>query len=760
FDLHERAVGRLREITAGIVDEQQSITVLLAKLYIDVVLAERRGAGGSLLPASVPALMLTYVRQINAAIPELDRQPRELVVRALQHLAQASEERLFRPRAVRREVALRALARASAEREGMEAQEGSHLPRGGVELLRYLVDRLLLVEESPDGEALRLVLDPLADYLAALGWLRQLDREGDGAWEEFLAKTLPAKGSEDAALAQGFLRALYDCAVHAADPAVLGLEIEPPVVAKLAERAAIDPARIALERERRRLRRLIDDLAEPDLAVRLQAIEELCRRRSREPMVTTALGRVLMSEQQDQEVRQAAAIALAAQGGVAAALALAELVDSPSPDGTVAAGAVALRRTALEGLGLALASLREASQAKAREEMRQLLERHLHADALDLLVEDEGGWAEHDRRLPLLQGASRGLQLAASADLPLLGSGAGRKVPMLTLTARKEGEALRICTEVVTPAVWRLPLPGGEQLELVVVEGGVYDIGSPDSPEPEAGRDWYANQRDGCKNVNVEAERTVRLERFAMARHAITQAQWLAVAELPQVEKEIRLLPWSFKEPVGLWERHVQPGQLPTDSISWDHCQEWLKRLNHWLSSEWPNLGGFGEGPQLALPSESQWETACRAGSATPFHFGDTLDPSWANFYGESKYGLGRQGLDRSRPVSVGFFGLVNRWGLAELHGQLFEWCGDQWHPDPKAEGWPSDGEPWEGVDPALEALGTAQKEWKLLRGGSWFNGPRNCRAADRNSDIPANIYTDGGVRPCCLLPPGSLLGA
>ena len=756
FDLHERAVGRLREITAGIVDEQQAITVLLAKLYIDVVLAERRGAGGSLLPASVPALMLTYVRQINDAIPEADRQPRELVVRALQHLAQASEEKLFRPRAVRRALALRALAVASAEREGMEAEEGSQLPRGGVELLRYLVERLYLVEESPDGAALRLVLDPLADYLAALGWLRQLDREGDGAWEVFLEQTLPDRGSERAALAQGFLRALYDSAVHAADPAVLGLEIEPQVVAKLAERAAIDPARIALERERRRLRRLIDDLAEPDLAVRLQAIEELCRRRSREAMVTTALARVLMSAQQDQEVRQAAAIALAAQGGVAAARALAELVDSPSPDGTDAAGAVALRRTALEGLGLALAGLREASQAQAKEELWQLLERQLHADALDLLIEGEEGWAEHDRRLPLLQGASRGLQLAASADLPLLGSGPGRMVPMLTLTALKEGEALRIRTQVVTPAVWRLPLPGREQLELVVVPGGEYNIGSP---ETEEGRDWYASQRDGCKGVNVEAERTLRLEPFAMARHAITQAQWRAVAELRQVEKELNPTPGSYK-PDGLWEIHAQPGALPVDSISWNDCQEWLQRLNRWLTSEWSSRGGKGEPPQLALPGEGQWETACQIGASTPFHFGDTLDASWSNYDGGYSYGPGRKGVYRQRPVPVGFFGLVNRRGLAELHGQLFEWCGDQWHPDPAGEGWPRDGQAWQAVDPALEALGTAQKDWKLLRGGSWFAVPHFCRAACRSSYAPAYIFSNFGVRPCCLLPPGSLLGA
>jgi formylglycine-generating enzyme required for sulfatase activity len=327
---------------------------------------------------------------------------------------------------------------------------------------------------------------------------------------------------------------------------------------------------------------------------------------------------------------------------------------------------------------------------------------------------------------------------------------------MLTLTALQEGEALRIRTEVVTPAVWRLPLPDGEQLELVVVVGREYPIGSP---EAEEGRDWYANQREGCKGVNVEAERSVRLERFALVRHAITQAQWQAVAELPQVARKLNsTTPGSYK-PDDLWERFAQPGGLPVDSVSWNDCQEWLGRLNRWLLEQWSELGGQGDAPQLALPGEGQWEVACRAGASTPFHFGNTLDSSWANYDGGYTYGPGRKGAYRQRPVSVGFFGLVNRWGLAEMHGQLYEWCGDQWHPDPTAEGWSSAGLPWQGVDPALEALGTAQKELKLLRGGSWFFGPRSCRAANRGSLLPALVGTDFGVRPCCLLPPGSLLG-
>jgi formylglycine-generating enzyme required for sulfatase activity len=295
----------------------------------------------------------------------------------------------------------------------------------------------------------------------------------------------------------------------------------------------------------------------------------------------------------------------------------------------------------------------------------------------------------------------------------------------------------------------------------VVVEGGEAGIGSPATEE---GRDWYANQRDGCKDpqtqrpLTVEAERTVRLERFALVRQLITQAQWQAVAMLPQEERDLNPTPGSYK-PDDLWERFAQPGGLPVDSVSWFDCQEWLSRLNRWLLEQWSELGGQGDALQLTLPGEGQWEVACRAGASTPLHFGDTLDACWANFNGGYTYGSGRKGAYRQRPVPVGFFGLVNRWGLAELHGQLFEWCGDQWHPDPTGEGWPSDGIPWEGVDPALEALGTAQKEWKLLRGGSWADGPHACRAAFRNCAHAGGVGSDVGVRPGCFSPPGSLLG-
>jgi formylglycine-generating enzyme required for sulfatase activity len=751
--LLERAAGRLREITAGLLEDQKTITVLLAKLYIDVVRSKRQEAGSSLLPASVPALMISYVRQINARISETKQESIALVLRSLQYLAKTSEDN-FQPRQVSREKVLEALNNAVVE------QDSSLLPQDqksrAVELLEYLETKLQIVKHVGAGADLRLQLDPLTDYLAAMWWLRHLHNKGDGGWDCFLNQTLPAPKSEGASLAQGFLRALYDSAVHAADPAVLGLEVPPTVVARLAERAAIDPEQIDREREQRRLRRLIDDLAEPDLAVRLQAIEELCRRRSRDEKVIKALERVLRSERQDLVVREAAAIALAVEGGADAARALARVVETPLPEERDLSGSVALRRTVLEGLGLAVMGLRGDSQAKIREELLHLLERQLCANRLNLLVTDEKDWAEHDQRLPLLQGASRALQLAASADLPLLGSGRERRVPMLSLTAFQEGEALRIRTEVVTPAVWRLPLPSGEQLEMVVVKKKIYPIGSP---KVEQDRDWYRSRRDGCRNVDVEAQRTMCMESFAIARHAITQAQWRAVADLPLLERDLELNPGTYK-PDCLWEIHAQPGGLPINSVSWESCQEWLQRLNRWLVEQWSEQGGQGEPPQLAFPGEGQWEVACRAGEAKPFHFGDTLDSNWANYDGRYMYGSGRKGVFRKRPVTVGFYGLVNRWGLGEMHGQLFEWCGDQWHPDPTGEGWPTDGLPWEGVDPLLEELGTAQKDWKMLRGGSWFASPRRCRSAVRSGSFPKYEIASVGVRPCCLLPPGSLLGS
>jgi formylglycine-generating enzyme required for sulfatase activity len=362
------------------------------------------------------------------------------------------------------------------------------------------------------------------------------------------------------------------------------------------------------------------------------------------------------------------------------------------------------------------------------------------------------GWKEHDECLPLLQGASRGLQLAASAELPMFGSGSGRVVPMLTLTALEEGNSLRISTKVVEVPVWRLPLPCDEQLELVLVPAGKYTIGSPLGQE---GRDNYTRYFHQCEGVDVEALRPLQLSEFAMVRHPISQSQWRAVVKvLEQIEHELEPAPGAAKVET-LWERHGQAGEIAVDSVSWNQSQEWLRRLNLWLKEEWPALGGMGEAPQLALPSESQWEVACRAEDAsseqqdTPFHFGDTLDPSWACYDATYIFGRGRRGSKHKQPWVNGSSGLVNCWGLAELHGQVQEWCADQWHPDPVSDA-STDGSALDFPDQRLANV-PREQVCKLLRGGSWYDSPCSARSAMRygvSSNFDSHVI---GVRPGCF---------
>ena len=510
--------------------------------------------------------------------------------------------------------------------------------------------------------------------------------------------------------------------------------------------------------QRLRVRRLGEDLTpEAPERQRRQALEQLAalaaasggEAEAVRREATQALTDLLRAEAGPLAVRQDAALVLALIGAEQPLRVC--LADGAAP--------VALRRRAAESLGLLA---RRSGDREQRQGIEAELERWLRSDALNLLVVDGKGWGEHDARLPLLQGASRGLQLVASADLPLFGSGQIKRVPMLTLTALEEGSDLRIVTEVVEVPVWKLPLPGGEQLELVMVPSGEALLGSPASEhDRQAVMDWFANNRDGCKGVDVEALRTVRLEAFALVRHPISQGQWRSVvAAVGENERERQLDAAPGKAtPESLWERHGEPGELAVDSVGWQQGREWLGRLNRWLKEQWQGLGGIGEVPQLALPSENQWEGACRAGTTTPFHFGDTLDGSWARYDASSTFGLGRKGAKSKQPWLNGSSGLVNRWGLAEMHGQLYEWCEDSWHPNPVGQGRSEDGQPWRDQDADLVHRESGQRGWKLLRGGSWLDAPLSARAAFRGGSHPDSGNASVGVRPGCFSPPGSLLG-
>ncbi|RKZ74566.1 MAG: hypothetical protein DRR19_30010, partial [Candidatus Parabeggiatoa sp. nov. 1] len=125
-------------------------------------------------------------------------------------------------------------------------------------------------------------------------------------------------------------------------------------------------------------------------------------------------------------------------------------------------------------------------------------------------------------------------------------------------------------------------------------------------------------------------------------------------------------------------------------------------------------------GNDYRLPSEAQWEYACRAGTSTPFYFGDTITTDLANYDGDYSYASGPKGVYREQTTDVGSFP-PNAFGLYDMHGNVWEWCADPWHDS--YQGAPTDGSVWEaGGDSSLRAL----------RGGAWFSRPGYVRTAYR----------------------------
>jgi formylglycine-generating enzyme required for sulfatase activity len=153
----------------------------------------------------------------------------------------------------------------------------------------------------------------------------------------------------------------------------------------------------------------------------------------------------------------------------------------------------------------------------------------------------------------------------------------------------------------------------------------------------------------------------------------------------------------------------------PVESVSWNNCQRFLQRLNERL-----------QGLDLILPSEAQWEYACRAGKTTPFSFGNNITPDQANYDGNFPYTDGKKGFYRRKTVPVASLP-PNSWGLYEMHGNIDEWTQDHWHDN--YQNAPTDGSAWEDC-------GT--RATYVLRGGSWDSGARDVRAASRLAFHPA----------------------
>jgi formylglycine-generating enzyme required for sulfatase activity len=127
-------------------------------------------------------------------------------------------------------------------------------------------------------------------------------------------------------------------------------------------------------------------------------------------------------------------------------------------------------------------------------------------------------------------------------------------------------------------------------------------------------------------------------------------------------------------------------------------------------------------GRRYRLPTEAEWEYACRAGAQWPFHFGQAIIPEWANYHGRYPYAAAPKSAHRQQTIPVGSLGIANAFGLYDMHGNVWEWCLDSWHDNYFSS--PEDGSSWE--EGGVGYL-------KALRGGAWDSSAGECRVSSRN---------------------------
>ncbi|HBW57927.1 MAG TPA: hypothetical protein DEF27_09050 [Oscillatoriales bacterium UBA8482] len=225
-------------------------------------------------------------------------------------------------------------------------------------------------------------------------------------------------------------------------------------------------------------------------------------------------------------------------------------------------------------------------------------------------------------------------------------------------------------------------------LEMVSIPGGTFMMGSAQN-EAHASSDEYPQHP-----VNIAA--------FSMAKYPITQAQWKAI--------------------MGNNPSIFEYTNRPVESVTWHKAQEFCQRLSQ------------KTGKTYRLPSEAEWEYACRAGTTSPFHFGETITADLANCGGNC-----------GQATDVGSFP-PNAFGLYDMHGNVGEWCADPWHEN--YTGAPDDGSVWESG---------GDTRYRVIRGGSWNFIPWDCRSAGRHRLEPDCRFWYYGFRVVSLPPAWTL---
>ena len=264
-------------------------------------------------------------------------------------------------------------------------------------------------------------------------------------------------------------------------------------------------------------------------------------------------------------------------------------------------------------------------------------------------------------------------------------------VTFTTKTVNKTGKIVN--QENHQAKYFKEDLGNGITLEMVQIPGGSFMMGSPAS---EKGR---SESESPQHQVNVPA--------FSMGKFVVTQEQYQQI---------IGKNPSYFTE---------KGAKRPVEQVSWNNAVEFCQKLSQ------------KTGREYRLPSEAEWEYACRGGTTTPFHFGETITTDLANYNGTDTYASGPKGKYLQQTTDVGSFP-PNAFGLYDMHGNIWEWCQDDWH-DNYANA-PKDGSDWTSLS----------DNTNVLRGGSWFPYPDYCRSACRDYSVAGFGNYDFGFRVVC----------
>jgi formylglycine-generating enzyme required for sulfatase activity len=261
---------------------------------------------------------------------------------------------------------------------------------------------------------------------------------------------------------------------------------------------------------------------------------------------------------------------------------------------------------------------------------------------------------------------------------------------MAQLSVRKHPQQVHYFAEPLHPSPKHVVKP----INMVLILGGTFQMGSPE---------------DEVDRFDDEGpQHSVTVPSFFMSEYPIVKAHWWVVSQMPQIKSNLEASPSHFSK--GTDE--------PVESVSWEEAVEFGARLSR------------HSGRTYRLPSEAEWEYACRAGTTTPFHCGETITTDLANYRGtddedlewSGSYGRGPKGIYREKTTPIDTFS-HNAFGLYDMHGNVWEWCEDHWHDN--YQGAPTDGSAW--ID-----LNAEKNAERVMRGGSWIYSPRFCRSATR----------------------------